>query len=157
MGFFGSFSGYGSAGEHSGAVLTTTPLWKRAAFAFGTCLGSLLVIGACGGGSQTPTQSADDAHTTPEADSSSGATQTSDRASDEAAPTGPDCSDQTCFPCGEGLCPVGFYCDEQAARGPACSWLPECAEVASCACVQGVLGSGCSCDDASGGPRVTCN
>lgn len=117
----------------------------------------MLVIGACGGGSQAPTQSADDTHTTSEADPSNEPGQASDATSEEAAPTGPDCSDQTCFPCGEGLCPVGFYCDEQAARGPACSWLPECAEAASCACVQGVLGSGCSCDDASGGPRVTCN
>src|SRR5690606_21298991 len=74
------------------------------------------------------------------------------------ARTGPDCSDGTCFVCGDGMCPMGFYCDEQATGGAACSWLPECAETASCDCVQEVLGSSCSCEvDASGGPHVSCN
>ena len=111
---------------------------------------------ACGGGTQAPAKDADDADEATEAGSSDAPASAGESASAEAGPTGPDCSDQTCFPCGESMCPVGFYCDEKSSGGPACSWLPECAEAASCACVTAVLGSSCSCDDASGGPQVTC-
>ncbi|MCA9593512.1 MAG: hypothetical protein KC776_09390 [Myxococcales bacterium] len=68
-----------------------------------------------------------------------------------AGPTLPSCDDGTCFQCGEGLCPKGFYCDEKATGGAACSWLPECAADASCGCVTKVLGSDCSCTEKSGG------
>jgi hypothetical protein len=75
----------------------------------------------------------------------------------EAETAGPDCSDGTCFVCGEGMCPKGFYGDEQAEGGPACSWLPDCAEDATCDCVKGALGSGCSCEEyGDGGSHVTC-
>lgn len=119
-------------------------------------IGTSLCACACGGGAQTPARGADDAGETSDTGGSDGPTTSSDDASGDPGPTGPDCSDQTCFRCGEGMCPVGFYCDETASGGPACSWLPECAETASCDCVTGVLGSSCNCDEASGGPHVTC-
>ena len=73
-----------------------------------------------------------------------------------AAPQAPSCDDGTCFPCGDGICPKGFYCDRKAPGGPACSWLPACAKQASCSCVTKTLGSGCSCNAENGGVYVDC-
>lgn len=115
-----------------------------------------LFTGACGGSTQAPAKSADDSDTESETEAYDARTASDDGASGTARPAGPDCSDQTCFPCGDSMCPVGFYCDEKANGGPACGWLPECAASASCSCVTSVLGSGCSCDDANGGPSVVC-
>lgn len=66
------------------------------------------------------------------------------------------CADGTCVPCGAGICPNGFYCDEKAPGGAGCAWLPECADRATCSCVQQVLGSSCSCDERNGGVFVGC-
>lgn len=74
-----------------------------------------------------------------------------------SAPEAPSCDDGTCFTCGDGICPTGFYCDRSAPGGPACSWLPACAKEASCSCVQKTLGSGCSCNAESGGVYVYCD
>lgn len=84
---------------------------------------------------------------------------TAERAGDvpgESTPAEPEaqCNDSTCFSCGEGLCPSGFYCDAQA--GPACSWLPECAKEPTCECIRRVLGAGCACEVRAGGPHVDC-
>jgi hypothetical protein len=76
-------------------------------------------------------------------------------ATSEAAPAKPSCDDGTCTLCGEALCPKGWYCDESAPGGAACGWLPECAEKASCACVKKAF-KGCSCEDGSGGARLSC-
>jgi hypothetical protein len=54
------------------------------------------------------------------------------------------------------MCPTGFYCDQDAAGGAACSWLPECAKDPSCACVERALGASCSCSSSAGGPSVSC-
>lgn len=76
---------------------------------------------------------------------------------DEASPAAtPRCADGTCLACGSGLCPKGFYCDEKAPGGPACGWLPECAQSASCACVKQALGSSCTCTEGPAGPSVSC-
>jgi hypothetical protein len=66
------------------------------------------------------------------------------------------CDDGTCFECGDGMCPSGFYCDESAAGGAACSWLPTCAAQATCKCVRKALGGGCSCEERAGGTFVSC-
>ena len=66
-----------------------------------------------------------------------------------------ECADGTCFDCGEGICPLGHYCDETSPGGPACGWLPECAQEATCSCVEGVF-SDCSCEERSGGVYLSC-
>lgn len=71
-------------------------------------------------------------------------------------PRAPSCDDGTCSPCGDGICPSGWYCDENAGGGPACSWLKECAGEPSCACVTRVLGAGCKCREERGGLKVSC-
>jgi hypothetical protein len=66
------------------------------------------------------------------------------------------CEDGTCFSCGAGVCPQGWYCDESARDGAACSWLPECGKQAQCGCIAKALGGGCACEEAGGGPHVRC-
>lgn len=75
----------------------------------------------------------------------------------EQAPQGPNCDDGTCSPCGTGICPSGWFCDENASGGPACSWLKECADKPSCGCVARVLGAGCKCREEAGGLKVSCS
>jgi hypothetical protein len=70
----------------------------------------------------------------------------------EQAPP-PACSDEGCFQCGSGFCPVGFYCDETANGGPACGWVPDCARKAGCECVGRALG-GARCQSEGGGAHV---
>lgn len=88
-------------------------------------------------------------------------TASSDGASDDGEssaatePAKPTCEDGTCSPCGEALCPSGWYCDESAPGGPACGWLPECASKASCACVKRAF-NGCSCEDKAGTAHLRC-
>ncbi len=108
------------------------------------------LVSSCGGATpkaHAPREQADD---TP-AGSTSGS---SDSAPE--TPQAPSCDDGTCFPCGDGICPKGFYCDRKAAGGPACSWLPDCAKQVSCDCVTKTLGSGCSCNADNGGVYVDC-
>jgi hypothetical protein len=66
------------------------------------------------------------------------------------------CDDGTCFTCGDGLCPKGAYCDQDAQGGGACAWLSECPASPSCACLTKVLGATCNCDESDGGPLVSC-
>jgi len=88
---------------------------------------------------------------------------TSDTAESEKADSEPAetpkaalCDDGTCSPCGAGVCPSGWYCDESASGGPACGWLPRCAQKSSCACLTSKLGAGCKCSEQDGGLHVTC-
>lgn len=71
-------------------------------------------------------------------------------------PAASPCNDSSCFSCGTGLCPTGFYCDESIDGGPACSWSPTCAQKPDCACLLGELGSGCTCEARDGGVYVRC-
>ena len=66
-----------------------------------------------------------------------------------------ECEDGTCFTCGEGICPTGHYCDETSPGGPACGWLPECAQETTCSCVEGVFAD-CSCEERDGGVYLSC-
>lgn len=117
-----------------------------------------LGLTACGGGSPPPAESA---HAqTPsfeasvrEADDSSSADEAPAVA--EEAPRRPSCDDGTCTPCGDGICPSGWYCDENAQGGPACGWLPACAKKPSCACLTRAL-SGCRCEERQGGLYLNC-
>ena len=113
--------------------LRTALLWLSA--------GAVLAVG-CGGGASSGAKSADDSD--------------EDYEYSEEGDAPPVCEDGTCFACGEGLCPTGFYCDESAVGGPACGWLPECARETSCSCVEGVLGTDCSCDERDDGVYIDC-
>jgi hypothetical protein len=116
---------------------------------------ALSALSACGGGTAAGKPAA---HAEAPSDSGEDGSDTPDSAEDEAAasePPTPTCSDGTCTPCGEGLCPNGWYCDETAKGGAACSWLPECAKKPGCACIERAL-SGCSCEERDGGQHVSC-
>ena len=130
--------------------------WKRwSAVLVGSCAFSAL-LAACGGGAggsdappKAPFESAsvhaDDAHRSEES-----------APEPEEAPKAALCEDKTCSPCGAGVCPNGWYCDESASGGPACGWLPRCAQKSSCGCLAGKLGAGCKCSEQGGGLHVTC-
>jgi hypothetical protein len=133
------------------------------------CCLALVLLPQCGGGSATgdgPKSAADD---------TKGSADSSERASDSGNGNGegdeedassasaatdkskaPSCDDGTCSKCGDGICPTGWYCDEKASGGGACSWLTECAEKPTCSCVTRVLGASCKCREESGGLKVTC-
>ncbi|HMR05227.1 MAG TPA: hypothetical protein PKA88_05605 [Polyangiaceae bacterium] len=106
-----------------------------------------IALSACGGAASSGPGSA----AGPGAEGS--ATQGPGSEAAEESPATPEsrCQDGSCFVCGEGLCPKGFFCDQKAAGGAACSWLPECAAQPTCACVSKVLADDCSCAEKSGG------
>ena len=119
-------------------------------------LGLSLAFAACGGGAEpakAPEASAPDSDASPSNHDDASA---DDAPAEEEAPKAGACDDGTCSPCGSGICPAGWYCDESAAGGPACGWLPACAQKASCGCLTGKLGAACKCSEQSGGLHVTC-
>src|SRR5688500_13534287 len=97
---------------------------------------TLLVAGACGGSTAgTTAESAERRSGGRDTSNGDSADETAETGGAEpSAPRRPSCEDSTCFECGSGICMTGFYCDEGAQGGSACSWLPECAGKASCAC-----------------------
>lgn len=124
-------------------------------------LAALALFGACAagcGGSDKPVESP-----AGEPASEGAASEAAEAAGDgdsetEAAETAPrkaSCDDGTCSPCGEALCPSGWYCDERAPGGSACGWLPECAQKPTCACIKRAF-SACSCEDSGGIAHLTC-
>lgn len=123
-------------------------------------LGLLFAFAAGCGGESTP--AAESAHSaaqeTSPAKGSATEGESEGEASEAEAESAPRaaCDDGTCFECGAGSCPQGWYCDESAQGGPACSWLPQCGKKADCACVSKALGSGCSCAEEGGGPHAKC-
>lgn len=121
-----------------------------------------LLVAACGSGGSSGTEpkSAADSNDSAQNDSapsSRDADDASDATETSAKPRGPSCDDGTCSLCGSGICPAGWYCDEKASGGGACSWLAECAEKATCGCVTRVLGSACKCREEGGGLKVACD
>ena len=119
---------------------------------------ALSFAGACGGTEANSGKAAQSAHEAANADHESGASdsEASDAPAEEEAPKAGPCDDGTCSACGSGVCPTGWYCDESAAGGPACGWLPQCAQKNSCGCLTGKLGSSCKCSEQAGGLHVTC-
>jgi hypothetical protein len=109
---------------------------------------------ACGGG-KPPAASADGEGDRD--DARGGERASEDESEEESAPAPPSCDDGTCFRCGAGICPKGFYCDEDASGGAACGWLPSCAEEATCTCVKQTLGASCRCEEQGGGVSVDCD
>jgi hypothetical protein len=133
--------------------------------AFPLCLLLLVLLPQCGGGGSTggsepkspangeSGDSGDDNESSADADGD----EDSGPSAQESKPRGPNCDDGTCSLCGSGICPSGWYCDEGASGGPACSWLTECADKPSCGCITRVLGPACKCREEGGGLKVSCN
>ncbi|HEU4538971.1 MAG TPA: hypothetical protein VFS00_32850, partial [Polyangiaceae bacterium] len=66
------------------------------------------------------------------------------------------CDDGGCFRCGEGFCPLGFYCERPpSSERPACAWAPRCPRSPSCDCLAPYLG-GCRCEEREGAAHVAC-
>src|SRR5687768_9885219 len=92
---------------------------------------ALFSLAAGCGGSEKPAASADAADSSSESaetETDSTESESSEARSDEAPAAKVSCDDGTCSPCGDALCPSGWYCDESAPGGAACGWLPECAK-----------------------------
>lgn len=121
-----------------------------------------LLLVQCGGTTassepKSPSNGGDDDARSSDADSGDGADDASEPSVASKEPQGPNCDDGTCSPCGSGICPSGWFCDENASGGPACSWLKECADKPSCGCVTRVLGAACKCREEAGGLKVSCS
>lgn len=76
----------------------------------------------------------------------------------EQPPQLPSCDDGTCFRCGEGICPAGFYCESNGGV-TGCQWSPACAKTPSCACLKPAMNADprCSCEERDGAAFVTCS
>ncbi|MES1175239.1 MAG: hypothetical protein ABUL62_13030 [Myxococcales bacterium] len=114
------------------------------------------LFAGCGGGSPPASSPTSSTHAVGSNEPSQDDSAADDAPAEEEAPKAGACDDGTCSPCGSGICPAGWYCDESAAGGPACGWLPACAQKSSCGCVTAKLGSSCKCSEQSGGLHVTC-
>jgi hypothetical protein len=109
---------------------------------------------ACGGGTKPAESSVSGAEPGEAMHGESDKESSAEETTAAAAPVRATCDDGTCSPCGDALCPAGWYCDETAKGGPSCGWLPECAQKAGCACVKKALG--CACEEKAGGAHVSC-
>ena len=112
-----------------------------------TLTAALLLNSACGGSAPAPNA------VEPPTNKTAAVADSSD---EKAASAGPDCSDGSCFKCGQALCLPGFYCDESAAVAN-CQWLSRCGKAAGCNCIEQTLGAGCSCAERNGGMFVKCS
>src|SRR5262245_54273803 len=84
-----------------------------------------ILLAACAGSSAVERAPERGSATTAEADDPPSAGEAGEAG--EPEPSRADvCADGTCFRCGAGFCMTGFFCDEGAAGGAACSWLPSC-------------------------------
>jgi hypothetical protein len=122
----------------------------------GVALLAAIFVG-CGGGSSAGVPRTPHAARTPQQDEQKGDREEATERRSAAPPPSPAdrCTDGTCFPCGNGYCPNGFYCDLGTKGGAACSWLPACAKDASCTCVTRAFGS-CTCATEGGGAHLSC-
>jgi len=115
---------------------------------------TLPCVTGCGGSSK-PAETAAPSGESDGENARKAAAPASEEDSTAPAPARPLCENDTCTPCGDSICPSGWYCDESARGGPACGWLPECAQKASCGCVKKAF-AGCSCEDEHGAAHVSC-
>jgi hypothetical protein len=110
-------------------------------------------LSACGGGTPGPARTAETKGGTES--KTAGGEEAASKSAEPAGPRKPSCADGTCFECGEGICPSGFYCETGKAGKPACAWAAGCAEKPTCSCLAPFV-KGCRCEEANGGPRVSC-
>jgi hypothetical protein len=130
------------------------PAKSRSVAAFG--IGATFLFAAACGGSEPEAKVATGKAAASDVAHGDSARETAEGEPEEKPPSAVQrCADGTCFACGAGYCPNGFYCDESAKGGASCSWLPTCAGKSGCGCLTRALGS-CKCDDGQGGPHVRC-
>jgi hypothetical protein len=120
-----------------------------------TAFGVAALLGACGGSEPEAKAPAAEAARSHGASEKPASDATEAKPEKKPKPVAQRCADGTCFACGAGYCPIGFYCDESAKGGASCSWLPSCAGKSGCGCLARALAS-CKCEDAQGGPHVRC-
>ncbi|MCU0657253.1 MAG: hypothetical protein MUF64_18935 [Polyangiaceae bacterium] len=113
---------------------------------------ALFACGAPGtpGGSKTPAPTSSAASEAPSAPKADPGT----KPAEASGPARPSCADGSCFECGEGVCPAGFFCQKSAGVA-GCAWATECPQKPTCACVA-PLAPGCTCAERGGFPHVTC-
>ncbi|MBI5536770.1 MAG: hypothetical protein HY898_28880 [Deltaproteobacteria bacterium] len=70
----------------------------------------------------------------------------------------PSCDDGTCFACGDGICPTGFYCESNKGV-TGCASHPSCPKNPTCDCMRTTLQRDprCKCEDRKGVAFVTCS
>ena len=70
----------------------------------------------------------------------------------------PSCDDGSCFRCGDGICPSGFYCESNGGM-TGCQWSTQCAKAPTCSCLRPALQADprCSCEDRNGAAFVSCS
>jgi hypothetical protein len=109
---------------------------------------------ACGGAASAPAtaERADAEATTSNGEDADDAPVQGAGAEDASPAKRAPCDDGTCTPCGDALCPTGWYCNESAKGGAACGWLPECAKKPTCACLKRVFPG--ACEERNGGLYV---
>jgi hypothetical protein len=81
-----------------------------------------------------------------------------DRNSTAGEPKLPSCDDGSCFRCGDGICPTGFYCESNGGV-TGCQWSPACARTPTCRCLESSIKADprCGCEDRNGVAFVTCS
>jgi hypothetical protein len=110
----------------------------------------------CGGGTKPAITDASATSRPAESVPSGESVTTSDgEANASPAPMRASCDDGACSVCGEAMCPTGWYCDEGAKGGPACGWLPECAQKSGCSCLKQAF-AGCTCNELDGAAHLSC-
>ncbi len=82
---------------------------------------------------------------------------TAESATSPRTPALPSCEDGTCFSCGDGICPSGFYCETNATT-TGCAWHPSCPKNPTCTCLRSAIlkDPSCACEDRNGTAFVTC-
>jgi hypothetical protein len=124
----------------------------RGCVSFCKCLGLLLLVAGCGGGTPGPAAPADEKPSDSEAQAGEAKARPAPRA------TRVTCDDGSCFSCGEATCLTGFYCTVNR-RAHGCAWMPGCATKVTCACLATALREtpGCTCEEKNGGVYVNCD
>jgi hypothetical protein len=69
----------------------------------------------------------------------------------------PDCSDGSCFACGDTVCFPGYHC-EAIGNTSGCAWSASCANDATCECLAPELAKDprCQCEKRDGHAFVIC-
>ena len=120
--------------DHTSPAFGLRKIHVQAGWAIWALLTAALALpSACGGSTQAVSKSAD---ATERASDTEEPEPEAEAEGESEAPARVTCDDGTCSTCGNGICPSGWYCDQNAKGGPACGWVPECVKKPSCACLK---------------------